>query len=361
MAHLRLRYIFIPVLAVLFMSHNVSAIDLSDSVEFVSGYDRPYWQTSNGESSSQGTKTFGNNTGNLKSSNWVRLYTNTGSTFTVSGGNFVSIIGQVVAYSATGGNANNNAMSQPLGVWGVGATLTGTDCHLVDFDYNTYYAYAQTGYQYRYNFEWICRAKGSTSISNPVTNLWVNTNSSGLGGSTQVSMSIQRVTVWKPSAGFDDSAIISRINAVNSNITSLRGDVQNTNDKLDELIEKAEAMADAQQQQQQQEQESAENISDQTPADMGSDVENQQTTSIINLFGSFLSALSNVQAGTCVVTLPFPSYAGGNWVMNICQYKDKAGNIISLFGSATLILFYLPVAWRLLSMIYNEIRSFTNG
>lgn len=104
----------------------------------------------------------------------------------------------------------------------------------------------------------------------------------------------------------------------------------------------------------------------QEAADESADVaednsESQQTDSIINVFGSFVSAVSSLQPTNCNVTLQWPSSLGGNMTVNVCQNKDKAGNIISVFGSITLIVFYIPLALKLLSMIYNEIRSFTSG
>lgn len=86
-----------------------------------------------------------------------------------------------------------------------------------------------------------------------------------------------------------------------------------------------------------------------------------QTTNLIGAFQSFVTALTNLSASNCNVTLAWPSSLGGNMQVNICQNKDYAGNIISVFGSLTLIVFYIPFSLKLLSMIYNEIRSFTNG
>lgn len=357
MAHLKLRYIFIPFIVIFLMSDNVSAVDLSNSVKYVQGVARPYWQSSHNESAHQGSYSFGNNF-DYTSTNWIRIKSATNTNLTVDAGNYVSITGKVIAYSSVGGNASTNILSQPYTVWGPGAATStdGVDCNLVDYSFDTYTAYSTSAYEYTYNFEWICRATNG-NITNPVTNFWVNNRNPGTGGTTRADLNIARVTIWEPVDGFDDTDIINAINRINNSINSLNNNVIDTNDKLDQLLQSQENVNDFINE----EQESIDNINNQSPSDMGSEVENQQTTSIINLFGNFLSALSNIQAGSCVVNLPFPSYAGGTWTMNICQYKDKAGSIISLFGSATLILFYLPVAWRLLSMIYNEIRSFTNG
>lgn len=107
--------------------------------------------------------------------------------------------------------------------------------------------------------------------------------------------------------------------------------------------------------------ESTENIENQTPPSSSETGDGAQATNLINAFSGFVSALGGLSATNCNLTLNFPDFAGGSRVVNVCQNKDKAGNIISVFSSLTLIVFYVPLAIRLLTMIYNEIRSFTNG
>lgn len=108
------------------------------------------------------------------------------------------------------------------------------------------------------------------------------------------------------------------------------------------------------------EDEAVDNISNQSPSDIDSG-DDSSATNLIGVISGFLSYITNFQAGTCVVTLPFPSFTGGSWQMNLCQFKDKAGQLVSVFSSLTMIVFFIPICWKLLNMIYNEIRSFTNG
>lgn len=103
-----------------------------------------------------------------------------------------------------------------------------------------------------------------------------------------------------------------------------------------------------------------ENISNQSTSDI-SNAENSQTTSLIGVITSFVSAISSVQTGSCELTLPFPNYLGGDTVVNPCTGKDKAPAIISIASSMLLITIFVPLAFIVLKMIYNEIRSFTNG
>lgn len=106
------------------------------------------------------------------------------------------------------------------------------------------------------------------------------------------------------------------------------------------------------------EEQAADDIENQTPP-TGTD--NQQTTNLIGVLSNFLAQLQNFRATDCNVVLPFPSFIGGNMTVNICQNKDKAGDLISIIGSLIMVGFYIPLAIVLLRMIYNEIRSFTNG
>ena len=103
-----------------------------------------------------------------------------------------------------------------------------------------------------------------------------------------------------------------------------------------------------------------ENISSQSTSDI-SDTTSSQTTSIIGTIQSFVTALGTVQTGTCSLSLPFPSFLGGDQVVNPCSGKDNAPTLITIGSSMFLIGIFIPFAFIVLKMIYNEIRSFTNG
>ena len=102
------------------------------------------------------------------------------------------------------------------------------------------------------------------------------------------------------------------------------------------------------------------NIGNQQPPASGSG-ENSTTSSLLDTLGSFLNAITNLSATNCEVVLAFPAFAGGSQTVNICQNKEYTGNIVSIAGSIILVMFYLPVAFMLVNKIYSEIRSFTNG
>lgn len=113
-------------------------------------------------------------------------------------------------------------------------------------------------------------------------------------------------------------------------------------------------------QQNEREQESLDNISNQTSSDIPN-AESQQTTSLINFIGSFVTALGSVEPSSCELTLPFPQFAGGTQVVNICNGKQYAPSIIAIGGSLLLIGTFVPLAYIVLRLIFNEIRSWTNG
>ena len=103
------------------------------------------------------------------------------------------------------------------------------------------------------------------------------------------------------------------------------------------------------------------NISNQSSSDING-ATNSQTTSLISIISSFVSSLSNINTnGSCELTLPFPQLLGGDQVVNPCNGADQAPALITTASSLLLISVFVPLAFILIKMIYNEIRSFTNG
>lgn len=102
------------------------------------------------------------------------------------------------------------------------------------------------------------------------------------------------------------------------------------------------------------------NISNQNSSDIQG-AENQATTNLIGVLSGFISAFSNINATNCNLTLEFPDYAGGSRTVNICSGKEKAPRIVEIGSSLLLIGVFVPLAYILIKMIYNEIRSWTNG
>lgn len=165
---------------------------------------------------------------------------------------------------------------------------------------------------------------------------------------------ISNIGIYRPK-GDSSQAIVDAIN--NSS------DSASINSAKEAIVNAINQQKQAEENYYNEQEEATENIENQTPQGMSSsgNTENQASSNLIDLIRSFVSALTTINSGNCDITLDFPSYAGGSRTVNICQNKDKAGNLISVFSSLTLIVFYIPLAFKLLTMIYNEIRSFTNG
>lgn len=127
---------------------------------------------------------------------------------------------------------------------------------------------------------------------------------------------------------------------------------EQTNEKLDEIN-------DTLKEQNEKEQQAEDNISNQKPDDMDGS-ENAATSSLIGIISSFIDALRNTE-GSCTLTLPLPSNLGGSTSVNPCSGGTEFDSIIKIGSSVASIVFFLPLAFVMLRMIYNEIRSFTNA
>lgn len=126
---------------------------------------------------------------------------------------------------------------------------------------------------------------------------------------------------------------------INQNITNINNTINEQNQKENQAVD---------------------NISNQSPSDINN-AENAATTNLIGVLSGFINAFSNINATNCRLTLEFPNYAGGSRVVDICQGKEKAPRIVEIGSSLLLIAVFVPLAYIMIKMIYNEIRSWTNG
>lgn len=168
-------------------------------------------------------------------------------------------------------------------------------------------------------------------------------------GSTGAFIRPSTTTVWH-STSVNTQGIIDAINNqpnYTQNLNNINNGINDVKNSIDNQNEE--------------EKQETQDASDDAAAEVGEVADNAATSNLIGIISNFISAISDFTGGNCNLSLAFPSYAGGTLNVNVCQNKDKAGNIIEVFTSLTLIVFYLPLALKLLSMIYNEIRSFTNG
>lgn len=128
----------------------------------------------------------------------------------------------------------------------------------------------------------------------------------------------------------------------------------------DTMISQNQTIINQNQQYYNKENQAENNISNQSAGDIQG-AENQQTTSLIGVISSFIGALSNINTGSCDLTLPFPEFVGGSKTVTPCNGKQIAPTMVQVVSSLLLIIVFVPLAFIVLRMIYNEIRSWTNG
>lgn len=179
-------------------------------------------------------------------------------------------------------------------------------------------------------------------------------------------------TVSEPLTASDIDDIKSYIDGLENGLSDIYSKVWRiqevtewTNDDVFAIRGILEDMQESQEAQQQAEQNATDNIENQTTSDSSySESTNQQTTSLISAFGGFVSAIGNIQATSCDLSLPLPNFMGGTRIVNACTAKTDGGNdvitIINIASSIMAIIFYIPFALMMINLIYKEIRSFTN-
>lgn len=329
-AKIGLKWVFIPFLIILVMSHNAGALTLTDSVDLIRGnmvYQFNCLDCSNFAYSA------------ISDYGYTRIYNPNvdvqsqirGLQLNLPSESYLSADYLTLDIFYTNDLANNS-----LDAYFKSITTTTSGWDLVDVSFDnlstgggvvhlTFKCYTPKSYTSIY----------IQSLGGSALYLWNN---------EYISSSV--ATHWRPKSGVNYSqAIQNVVNAINSK----------------DYTQDLEDIKDAIEDQNQQEQEAVEDASDAAETAANDNSSNAATTNLIGVISNFISAITNFSGSDCNITLAFPSYAGGSMNVNVCQNKDKAGNIISVFTSLSLIVFYLPLAFKLLSMIYNEIRSFTNG
>lgn len=333
---MRLKYklgIVISFFLVFLMSHNAFAFDISPPVNFALALkgSQLQWQDGNGSTWHSGsTNYFYGNTANYTGNQRVFTLSNASHSLSIPAGRYIVISGQFFAAS------NYQMEINPSGIFGIGNY--NADCPIIDLDFTPMIGENSTStqtYNYTASFNLTCRLASATSVG-PSINLSLNNLANP--GVSSYGISFTSLLVFN-----SDNSNSDIYNKLNEIYTWLRNNADDAGSTL------------------RQEKEDVQDASDNSETTAENNSENAQTDNIINVFGSFVSALSSLQPTNCNVTLQWPSSLGGNMTVNVCQNKDKAGSLISIFGSITLLVFYLPLALKLLSMIYNEIRSFTNG
>lgn len=346
-----LKGIFICLFAIFLMSHNVFAADIAQTnVQYYKTLDNVYFTCGSGWQIKNNCSTGGSITGILMYDYdnttlpggeyyfevYLEIMNNDGNApiwYGADGGNYMTLVSEEMVSSTTRSNFTVRVY-RLLYHWAGGTNLGYNQQSGGNFGIrNTATIFNSSHYRVNSIAIWRVIPSGS-SISDVITSI---------NDQSAVLRSIDTNIIYG----------VGHLETIEDYLEGLEGMGQDVGDIKDQL-----------EQRQQQEDDALDNIENQSPEDISEsgETENQATTNLIGLFQSFITALSGItQTNNCNITLAFPSYAGGNITVNVCQNKDKGGNIVAVFSSLTLIIFYIPLALKLLSMIYNEIRSFTNG
>ena len=130
---------------------------------------------------------------------------------------------------------------------------------------------------------------------------------------------------------------------------------------LEQITEQNQTIINQNQEYYDHEYQAVDNINNQTDSQFG-DISSPTTSNLIGILTSFINSIASIRpASDCEITLPFPDFAGGAWVVNPCQNKEKISQVVLALGTIVTIYFVMH-SWNWLSIkIYRLIRSFIDG
>lgn len=179
------------------------------------------------------------------------------------------------------------------------------------------------------------------------TGAWTNT------GAYQVaSFTIYRVN----NSDATNTQIVNAINSQSQSLNNINNAINTLNNSTNSNGVKLDEINNSIQEQNDKENAAIDNIDNQSTSDIqGTDDSN--TTSLIGLFSSFVSALSSASATNCNINGDMGNIDLGT--LNFC--RDAPPAIVQIIGSIFLIVLFVPLAYFLVKRIIAEVRSFTNG
>ena len=326
------------------MSHNAFAVSPNVPVEFVGGASQPYWQSSNGEAFHNTSLSVGNNV-TYSGMTYIRVRNGSNQNYVVSGGAYVSLIGEVILRAHNTNGGGTAIASWASGYFGMSNDTSHTDCGMVDFDYNLQ-EYSQTTspneYYYRYTVEMICRVQ-SSGATNPTTNF--NLATTGSVGSVVASFNLRRISVYNPVGEYDDTAIINAIHQLNSAINNLGDKIDNLGDHIDSINQDS---ADATQ-------DSADEA--QNEADSSSQSVDSTTQSLGSALTSISGALINAPATDCLINTNNNRLSLGT--LNLCSQVPS--NVLTIVSNIIALVFtpiVLYFAYNVITLLYNTFKEY---
>lgn len=339
----KILYIFIPVLAVLLMSHNTFAVDLSHSVVYQGSGASPQWHDDSNSSASNswhtGSSTYSGNSGNAKDFNSFYIRSSNGNNLPIQSSWFLQVSGQII-FSGTDNKWNTS---------GNFSYTTYGNCSIVDFDFVDVQSHtgSTSNTNQIYNFNLICKYTGSNN-GVPQVNLRVH-------GTSQLDtyrFSINNWFLWSASPGFNDSAIISAINNVRSSINNIYNSLGNTNKKLDDIKDALNTLHETQQKEENQ---ANENISQNSQDSATSSSDSQTaTSSLMSVIASGIGAITSASPTNCKINGNMGNLNIGN--IDLCA--NPVPSFMAIIGSIIAVLVVLPLVILLFNRFISIIRSF---
>lgn len=234
------------------------------------------------------------------------------------------------------------------------------------YDMNTYYGLTPTGAQTKIQEEVtkytdaghsVFHVTSTFYLSSAVWSLAFNAPVGYVAGNMSVRIHDANVVLlFQPITADQISQLQQKLNSIDANIVI--GDERLTyiynllNQQKSEMTE----LNDSVQERNDKEYESVDNIDNQSASDI-TGTDNQNTTNLIGIFSSFVTAMGNASSTNCNFDGDFGNLDLGQ--MNFCQ--DNPPTIVQVIGSLVLIAVFVPLAYFLVNRIISEIRSFTNG
>lgn len=334
MALRRFGYIFIPVLAIILMSHNVSAYSYGSSASYplkscVSAIGNPVQKYITGVTGNGGCSMIQDGqTGGI--GGWV-------TSASIVFNNTIPAPALITLEFTVNGSSTINSFEAQ------NAVLLNYDVEKYTDNLATFHVIA-TYY-----------------ISSNTNNIYWSTDMFWVAGNARINVSRASVVLL-----FNDitaeqltalqNALTTKLQSIDANIVIGDQRLMAIYNLLNEQGNSLDEIKDNVGERNQKEYDSVDNIDGQSASDIpGTD--NQNTTNLIGIFSSFVSALGNASSTNCNFDGDFGNLDLGQ--MNFC--RDDPPQIVQVIGSLVLIAVFVPLAYFLVNRIISEIRSFTNG
>lgn len=332
---MKLRYIFIPFLIVLLMSHNTFAFDISQLVIYKASDTKPYFRVN----FSDGTSSGWTNSNWTNPNNYVRNIqsyqirsSGNGTPAELQQGRFVTAIIRI-------GFPGTNNYWNTTGAWSYNAD-TGNTCQILDVTATESEMHQVNNETWQWaNLLVTCKMVADTNYI-PI-GLTVRTSNFGQTWQTQA----LGYTIWSPT----NPATTSDVQAVQAVVSSLKASIDtklnNIDDKLQDILDEIGKEEDAAN--------DAVEGSETAGGDSSSDAETA-TSSLISVIGSFVGAVTTATPTNCRINGDMGNLDVGT--IDLCA--NPVPTFVQIISSLILIAICIPFAIVMFNRFIGLFRSF---